>query len=447
MPELSELNALTKINTAAARLASPIPCCSGRGVVICGGGIRYFPCAWVCINMLRRVGCKLPVELWYLGPSEMNDQMKSLVATLGVRCVDAYDMRRSRPARILNGWELKPYAIIHSAFAEVIALDADNVPLVDPSFLFDAPEYTRYGAIFWPDYGRLEESRPIWKLTGIPYRDEPEFESGQIVIDKGRCWKPLQLTMWMNEHSDFWYRHIHGDKETFHLCWRKLNQNYAMPSYGIHSLFATMCQHDFHGRRIFQHRNCAKWSIGLNRPIDGFQDEKVCLRFLGELRRHWTKVSGVPMYSAAAKTSLERHFAEQLMAEQWIYLRNDSEARPLSLLPDGGIGLGIAPLEMFWDIQIDGADVDLEIYSPESLTCRLRLDVDGVWRSIWTRSDFHCVELRSDRNQVRRRFRQKMRRVQSSRFADSAFPVGTLTRSGQCVMVTERSESDGIITE
>jgi hypothetical protein len=36
---------------------------SGRGIVICGGGQRYFPCAWICIQMLRGLGCALPIEL------------------------------------------------------------------------------------------------------------------------------------------------------------------------------------------------------------------------------------------------------------------------------------------------------------------------------------------------------------------------------------------------
>jgi len=407
MPEVSEVNALEKMNAAAAALPDwPTRRFSGRGVVICGGGIRYFVCAWICINMLRRQGCTLPVELWHLGESEMNDEMKALVAPLGVRCVDGYDVRRHHPVRILNGWELKPYAIIHSTFEEVVALDADNVPLVDPAFLFDTPQYARWGAIFWPDYGRLEQSRPVWKWTGVPYRDEPEFESGQIVVDKRRCWKPLGLTMWMNAHSDFWYRYVHGDKETFHLSWRKLDQDYAMPPYGIHSLFATMCQHDFQGRRIFQHRNCAKWSIGLNRQIGGFQEEEACFRFLTELRRQWTKVSGVRMYSPASRTPSERLIAEQLMAEQWTYYRNGSEARPMAFLPDGAIGLGAAPLEIFWDTHADGTDVCLDIYSPESLTCRLRLDGDGAWRGVWTHPELRHVELRSDRLQIRPRHRK-----------------------------------------
>ena len=80
----------------------------GRGIVICGGGVRYFTNAWVCINMLRRLGCRLPIQLWHLGAKEMDNQMKGLLIPLGVQCVDAFKVRREYPVRILHGWELKP---------------------------------------------------------------------------------------------------------------------------------------------------------------------------------------------------------------------------------------------------------------------------------------------------------------------------------------------------
>jgi len=99
--------------------------CRGRGIVICGGGVRYFTNAWVCINMLRRLGCRLPVELWHLGPRELDRKMKGLLAPLGVECVDAFRVRQKHPVRKLGGWELKPYAILHCPFEEVLLLDAD----------------------------------------------------------------------------------------------------------------------------------------------------------------------------------------------------------------------------------------------------------------------------------------------------------------------------------
>ena len=72
----------------------------GRGIVICGGGAKYFPCAWVAVKMLRHLGCTLPIELWHLGAREMTPEMRALVAPLGVRCVDAPGSaeKASRPA-------------------------------------------------------------------------------------------------------------------------------------------------------------------------------------------------------------------------------------------------------------------------------------------------------------------------------------------------------------
>src|SRR6266446_5865383 len=195
----------------------------GRGIVICGGGVRYFTNAWVCVQMLRRLGCALPIQLWHLGAKEMDGRMQALVAPLGVECVDAFKSRKKYPVRRLHGWELKPYAILHCRFREVLFLDADNVPVVNPEFLFDTPRYQASGAIFWPDYeaGKNEKLTAIWRSCGMRQPDEPEFETGQIVVDKRRCWRALRLSLWFNEHSDFYYRYLHGDKETFHLAFRK----------------------------------------------------------------------------------------------------------------------------------------------------------------------------------------------------------------------------------
>lgn len=260
----------------------------GKGVVICAGGRRYFPCAWVCINMLRHVGVTLPIEMWALNAGELDPQMRALVRPLGVRCVDASRVRRRHPARILDGWELKPYSIIHSRFKEVLFLDADNVAIADPTVLFQSPQYQQRGAVFWPAYRPFEADDPIWKVCHLPYRNEPDFESGQMLIDKSRCWKPLQLTMHLNENSDFYYEYTQGDKETFHMAWRMLGQEYSMVSTPVERIESTACQHDFQGRRMFQHRYQAKWKLEEANPvIPGFLFENLCFRCLDELRQKW----------------------------------------------------------------------------------------------------------------------------------------------------------------
>lgn len=230
----------------------------GKGVVICGGG-RYWPSAWVAIRRLRASGCALPIQLWYLGPGEMTALDISLAESLGVECIDALAVRRRLPVRILNGWELKPYSIIHCRFAQVLMLDADNVVVRDPSDLFRSAGYLEHGALFWPDRWSLAPDRTIWAACRVAYRDEPEFDSGQMVIDKRRSWRPLQLAMHFNEYSDFYYRHMMGDKDSYHLAWRYLSQSYGMVAHPLRHVDDVFHQHDERGERAFQHG--VKWSL------------------------------------------------------------------------------------------------------------------------------------------------------------------------------------------
>jgi ADP-heptose:LPS heptosyltransferase len=264
---------------------------SSRGIIICAGGSKYFTNAWVCANRLRHLGCRLPIQLWHLGKKEFNEKMKQLVIPLEVECVDASALRKTFPVRILRGWELKSYAILYSSFRELLFLDADNVPVTNPEFLFDTPEFGEKGAVFWPDHDNANpnlKASVIWRSCGMRPPAEQEFESGQILVQKERCWRALRLALWFNEHSDFYYQHLYGDKETFHLAFRKLRQPYVLVPKPLHALTDTMCQHDFQGRRIFQHRNRDKWDLLLrNKRIKGFQHEEECRRHVSQLRQLW----------------------------------------------------------------------------------------------------------------------------------------------------------------
>lgn len=390
---LNEHNAAELMNEAAVKSPRYPGGHIGRGIVIPAGGLKYFACAWVCVNRLRDLGCKLPIELWHLGAHELSDEMRALIEPLGVACVDAYDVRSKHPARILNGWELKPYAIIHSTFQEVLLLDADNVPVIDPTFLFDSPEFISHAAAFWLDYGCLAPTRDIWRLTGIPYQKEREFETGQVLVDKARCWEALSLTMWMNEHSDFWYRHIHGDKETFHMAWRKLERSYAMPCKGIESLDGIMCQHDFHDNRIFQHRNSHKWNLFQeNVRIPGFVHEAECLAHLAELRRCW---DGEPRrsYDNQLASEAEKAAAGALCAKRWIYRRVGHDERPMTFTINGKVAVGAAGCERRWHITTDEAQLVLCIQGEHGLTCMLT-NLDGRrWRGQWEIFERMPVEL------------------------------------------------------
>jgi ADP-heptose:LPS heptosyltransferase len=258
----------------------------GRGIVICGGGERYFPSAWVAIRRLRDVGCGLPIQLWFLGPAEVDFQMRCLLDGQGVDAVDAHQVRLRHPIPRLNGWELKPYAMLHCPFEHVLLLDADNLCYRDPAFLFDSGEYVSRGAIFWPDVERLGPERTAWQVFGVPYRDEPAFETGQIVLDKSRCWEALLLTVWYNQHSDYFYQHVYGDKDTFHMAFRKLEVPYTMTERAAERTDAVFTQFDCNAEPLFQHG--IKWSLdGANERYARFPLFEEGREYIEELRRKW----------------------------------------------------------------------------------------------------------------------------------------------------------------
>ena len=378
---------------------------AGRGIVICGGGAKYFPCVYVLVRLLRMLGCELPIEVWHLGEKEMSQAMRGLLAPYEVECVDGQALRRVLPARRLGGWELKCYALLHSRFAEVLLLDADNCPVRDPAFLFEASEYRRLGAVFWPDFWKWKPADAVWLASGIGWHDGWQFESGQMVVDKARCWRALNIAMHLNEHSDWWYRLIHGDKDTFHLAWRKIGQDYAMPSKPVGALDGTMLQHDFAGKVLFQHRNFAKWSLDGNRRIVGFRLEEECLGFLAELRARWTPglPLGVRKWDASRADAELRTVAAELCAGRWSYERMGLGSRPLAFLPDGRIGEGAAACERWWNLTIpdtgkrmaeSAAACVLSVSGEQGMTFRARKNGDGAWHGAWLVFEKAAVVLR-----------------------------------------------------
>lgn len=387
--------------TVDSPLPYPADRFAGRGIVLCGGGDAYFPCAWVCVQMLRRTGCTLPIELWYRGPAEMTGEMIALMESSGVACVDAWAMARDYPVRRLDGWELKPYAICNSRFAEVLYIDSDNVALRDPSFLFSEPDYLRYGAIFWPDRyigpGSAFEwlKRETWELCRVPYRIEPEIEAGQLLIDKRRSWRALNVALHLNEHSDFYYAFFYGDKDTFHLAWRRCGMEYALAPYRLVNLGDSdaIVQHDFAGSPLFQHRNGDKWSlVWPNRQIPKFLNEAECFACLQELGRRWRPpVRHLPEQFGPIENGVYREICSRRFFE---YRIEGHGSRGLELRPDFRIGQGAAQMEVAWMVEEDhNGEAVLSLRNANAPTCFLRKSPDAIWRGRWLVYDRMRVEL------------------------------------------------------
>lgn len=332
----------------------------GKGIVTCGGSEKYFVPAVIMIKILRYLGCTLPVQIWYLGDNEMNDNMREIASELeNVELVDAFKVAEEFPMRRLGGWESKVFSVMYSRFKEVLFIDSDNIPVRDPSFLFKIPLYTDTGSLFWPDVARFSKSRRIWKICDVPYRDEPEFETGQMVIDKSRCWDALMVTRHLNEYSDFYYQnnengYIWGDKDTFRMAWHMVDRAYSIIPRKVRCIPETMLQHDGSKKLLFQHRNLAKWKLfGKNPRIPGFIHEEKCLEFLNDIRGKW-KVQPDAQLPDLKDPDLEKIYKDLIEKRYFIYHRLGKDKRCIELRPDFKIGKGGTDKECSWTLSKRG---------------------------------------------------------------------------------------------
>lgn len=244
--------------------------------------------AYATIRVLRSFGCTLPIEVWYL-QSEMARAVKKQ-GLLG-RMVDKFAPMQLRPIEDnqITGFATKVHAIYHSSFESVLFLDADNVPVRDPSFLFQTPQFLDSGAIFWPDFWHprntifnIHGDSLLWELVDMDFIDMFEQESGQLVINRRKSAVALEvLAQYAFDRPSHFNRLIlaHGDKDLFRLAWLKTSSPFHMIAYPPgaagperHGQFCgmTMVQFDPKGDVLFLHRNAKKLSGRLHQLDEAY---------------------------------------------------------------------------------------------------------------------------------------------------------------------------------
>lgn len=363
-----------------ARALRPRPATDqgGRGIVTCAGGARLFISAYVLVRVLREtLACPLPIQLWHFGGEELSPAMRRLLEAQDVELVDANAALDCHPADIRDGWQLKPYAILHSRFQEVLFLDADQVPAVNPARLFDWPEYREAGAVFWPDIIDIRADNPIWALVGLPGESQRSWESGQILVDKRRHWAALQMTLFLNERADITYRMVYGDKDTFLVAWRVAGAAAAVAPHRPFTDSHMLVQRDFGGAPLFQHRTNAKWTYhGDQRQLDGFVHMEACLRFLEDLRRAWNGGVFFPPDRSLAARDEEARLERLKRLRLTIVADREIE---LELLPGHQLGLGRSADRQNWYVTDAQEGLTLILHDGDRATYRIASAQKGVW--------------------------------------------------------------------
>ena len=278
----------------------------------------------------------LPVELFHDGPDEMPPPFRSALlerfsssssssttttTRLEVKDLDSLIRRRLSTAslehdegalRDLLGfgpdrggsskYHLKPFAVLHSKFREVLFLDADVVVARDVACLFSSTAYLDgSAALFWKDLSFSESlhdaANPIYRLLNLA-KDSPDQDSAIasmqaqdsaiLLVDKGAALEPLLVCAWLN--GDHYSSRVRtgrrrglaplvrtfldgGDKETWHLGWRTWAAFLAQQATNVQTERVALGAAAFH----FEHAQ----------PAVVAADHAASARFCGSTFLHW----------------------------------------------------------------------------------------------------------------------------------------------------------------
>jgi alpha 1,2-mannosyltransferase len=207
---------------------------SGTGIVTVAGG-EFFGPSIVGIRMLRRTGSTLPVEVFLANWEEYEPQLcEEVYPSLNARCIviSDYVTPDNKAERVegipeITHFQLKALALLFSSFQQILYLDSDSIPLLDPqSELFSRPPYTHTGFVGWPDFWLGTEATEFYAIAGMG--DFPEHlpqtssETGQLLIDKKKHLRTLLLAAYYNVWGPEYYYPLlsqggmgQGDKNTF----------------------------------------------------------------------------------------------------------------------------------------------------------------------------------------------------------------------------------------
>jgi hypothetical protein len=163
------------------------------------------------------------------------------------------------------GFKVKVFALYAAPYKEVLIIDSDSMPVMDPTSLFDLSSYRRHGNLFWPD----RWCTPIKLFEKLGMDDGQgtrlQAESGQFLFDRERHFSVLEWLMFLNTHNEFTYRYAHGDKDTYRVAFEladkkeeyfQVNQplSVALQPGLLHATARGFLQHHPNGSFAFLHR-------------------------------------------------------------------------------------------------------------------------------------------------------------------------------------------------
>ena len=184
----------------------------GRGVVMVAGGSKSEYAA-TTLGMLRLLGSKLPVELWFVDRKVEKKGWCESLWVEGVTCryLEDYIHDASSPHILPYEDQYRTTALLFSSFSEILVLDSDSMPVVNPDSLFESEQYKQNNIVVWPDFWGSAEASWARYTTGqiaeaIESRDDHgTLDTAQILINKSQHWRTLILTTYYTHYASFFH--------------------------------------------------------------------------------------------------------------------------------------------------------------------------------------------------------------------------------------------------
>lgn len=230
---------------------------------------------YASIGVIREFfNSNLPIEV-FVSKRDLPRCVKTM-ALLDTTCRVPRFGSMKRP-RSRFGW--KAVSIMQSSFKNILWLDADCFPLVDPKELFQDSNFRKVGAIFWPDltgnqcdphevsmWPSGSSEGALWnvfnlRFNGTKWKHLQEFESGQMIINSVLHFRALTLAYFLTENGIF-QQFAYGDKEAFRWSWLALDLDYHFSEYPAFLTYynkfdrvSKQCYrlHYLHGKPVFLH--------------------------------------------------------------------------------------------------------------------------------------------------------------------------------------------------
>ncbi|KAF9431179.1 hypothetical protein BGZ94_007630 [Podila epigama] len=219
---------------------------AGKGIVICAGNNQLAYAATTIVVLRQVLKTTLPIQVFYNSQFDLDPIAQQYLGniTTDLEFVDVTEVL-DHFQLLLEGWAIKPFALLASRFEEAILIDADAFFVRNPEELFEDPGYQATGTLFFYDrtFATNWHEIPDFMRSIMPFMstfpektraflayNTYEQESGAVLVNKKTRLLGLLAASRLNarwERKLWSYKAFYGDKETYWIGFEMVQEPYA----------------------------------------------------------------------------------------------------------------------------------------------------------------------------------------------------------------------------